>query len=80
MTTKRDYLLPPGFGDLNQMVRVIGQDRQQLGVLTVLEATKIANEQAAELVMLAPNAKPPVCRIVDRPKFRREIEQRKSKL
>ena len=78
-STKRDCLLPSGCRDLNQMVRVIGQDRKQLGVFTVFEATKIANNQAAELVMIAPNAKSPICRVVDWLKFRREMAKRRRK-
>jgi translation initiation factor IF-3 len=78
MATRRDYRLPSGFGDLNQMVQVIGQDGKQLGVLTVFEAAKIAKEQAADLVAIAPNAKLPVCRIVDWPKLRRDKRKRRS--
>jgi translation initiation factor IF-3 len=79
MTAKRDALLPSGLKNLNQMVRVIGQNREMLGVLTVLEATKIAKQQSADLYVVAPNAKPPVCRIVDWPKFFREMAERERK-
>lgn len=79
MSTKRDYLLPSGCSDLSQIVRVIGQDGTQLGLFSVFEATQMAENQKADLVMIAPSAKPPVCRIVDVPKFRQEMGKRKRK-
>ena len=50
-------------------VRVLGEDKQQLGVLTLGEALSIARSQNLDLVEIAPNATPPVCRIVDYGKF-----------
>jgi translation initiation factor IF-3 len=64
-------------------VRVIGVDNEQLGVMSIQDARKLADEAGVDLVKIAPNAKPPVCRIVDYGKFkyeqlRKEKEARKK--
>jgi len=59
-------------------VRVIGVDGEQLGVMATSEAFRLADEAEVDLVMIAPTAKPPVCRIVDYGKFRYE-QMRKEK-
>ena len=66
MPKKRNCLLPLGLKDLSQTVRVVGQDARQIGLLTVAEATQAAASEGAELVVIAPRARPPVCRIVKR--------------
>ena len=53
-------------------VRVIGNESQQLGVFSLHDAIKMAQTQGMDLVEIAPNATPPVCRIVDYGKFRYE--------
>lgn len=53
-------------------VRVISTDGQQLGVLQLGEAINLARSKAVDLVEIAPNATPPVCRLVDYGKFRYE--------
>ena len=53
-------------------VRVIGTDGQQLGVLGLGEAINLARSHGVDLVEIAPNATPPVCRLVDYGKFRYE--------
>jgi translation initiation factor IF-3 len=53
-------------------VRVINQDGEQLGIVPIAEASKIAEEAQLDLVEIAPNAEPPVCRIMDYGKFRFE--------
>ncbi len=53
-------------------VRVIDQDGQQLGVMSSDEARGIAEERGLDLVEVAPNARPPVCRIMDFGKFQYE--------
>jgi len=57
-------------------VRVIGTDGKQLGVLSLGEALTLARSQGVDLVEIAPNATPPVCRIVDYGKFRYEQAKR----
>jgi translation initiation factor IF-3 len=53
-------------------VRVIGVDGKQLGVLSLAEALNMARANVVDLVEIAPNATPPVCRLVDFGKFRYE--------
>lgn len=53
-------------------VRVIGVEGQQLGVIPLGEAINLARTHAVDLVEIAPNATPPVCRLVDYGKFRYE--------
>ena len=53
-------------------VRVIGADGEQLGIMSARDAQKLAQEAELDLVKIAPNAKPPVCKIVDYGKFRYE--------
>ena len=53
-------------------VRVVGHDGKQLGVLALGEAINLARTHGVDLVEIAPNATPPVCRLVDYGKFRYE--------
>ncbi len=53
-------------------VRVIGADGHQHGVLSLQDALNLARNQGVDLVEIAPNAAPPVCRLVDYGKFRYE--------
>jgi len=53
-------------------VRVIAPDGEQLGILDVSEALVKANEFGLDLVEVAPNVEPPVCKIMDYGKFRYE--------
>ncbi len=50
-------------------VRLIGSDGEQLGVVSSNEAKRLAEESDLDLVMISPNAKPPVCKIMDYGKF-----------
>ncbi len=59
-------------------VRVIDEDRQQLGVMTLNEALKLAQAKNLDLVEIAANATPPVCRIVNYGKFLYEEAKRDS--
>ena len=59
-------------------VRLIGEDGEQLGIMSSREAMKIAQEAELDLVKIAPAAKPPVCKIIDYGKFRYE-QSRKEK-
>ena len=59
-------------------VRVIGEDGEQLGIMSAAEAQKIADDAGLDLVKIAPTAKPPVCRVVDYGKFKYE-QARKEK-
>jgi translation initiation factor IF-3 len=57
-------------------VRLIGAEGEQLGVMTPEEARARAEEEGFDLVEVAPNAKPPVCRIMDYGKYK--YEQKKK--
>ena len=64
-------------------VRLIADDGEQLGIVSAKEALDIAIERGMDLVKIAPQAQPPVCRIMDYGKFRfeqakREKEARKN--
>ena len=53
-------------------VRVIGMDGKQIGILPLGEALTLARQHGVDLVEVAPNANPPVCRLIDYGKFRYE--------
>ena len=59
-------------------VRVIDVDGTQLGVFTVKDALKLSNERGQDLIEIAPQAKPPVCKIIDYGKFRYEQQKREK--
>ena len=59
-------------------VRVIGDDKKPLGIYTLHEAINLARAQGVDLVEVAPNAVPPVCRLVDFGKYRYEIAKREK--
>jgi len=59
-------------------VRVIDVDGSQLGVFTVKDALKVASERGQDLIEIAPQAKPPVCKIIDYGKFRYEQQKREK--
>ena len=64
-------------------IRVIGDDGSQLGIMSSKDAQKLANQKNLDLVMIAPQATPPVCRIMDYGKYRfeqakKEKEARKN--
>ena len=54
-------------------IRLIGEDGEQLGIMSARDALKIAREAELDLVKIAPTAKPPVCKIVDYGKYRYEL-------
>ena len=60
-------------------VRLIGADGEQIGIKSTDEALKYAWDQNLDLVEVAPDAKPPVCRVMDYSKYKYEQEQ-KAKL
>jgi translation initiation factor IF-3 len=58
---------------------VIDVDGKQLGVFLIKDARRLAGERGKDLVEIAPQAKPPVCKIIDYGKFRYE-QQKKEKI
>ena len=59
-------------------IRLIGEDGEQLGIMSARDAMKLAREADLDLVKIAPNAKPPVCKIVDYGKYRYEQARREK--
>ena len=64
-------------------LRVVDSDGTQLGIMPLKQALELAEQRDLDLVKIAPQAKPPVCKIIDYGKFRfeqskREKEQRKN--
>lgn len=57
-------------------VRVIGVNNEQVGVLSLGDAINMARANGVDLVEIAPNATPPVCRLVDFGKYRYELSKR----
>ncbi len=58
-------------------MRLIGLDGEQLGIVKTPEALRLAEENEVDLVEIAPNASPPVCRLMDYGKFKYQ-EQKKA--
>ena len=59
-------------------VRLIGADGEQIGIVSSKEAQKIADEAGLDLVKIAPNAKPPVCKVIDYGKYRYELARKEK--
>ena len=59
-------------------VRLIGPDGEQIGAVSSREAQKIADEAGLDLVKIAPNAKPPVCKVIDYGKYRYELARKEK--
>ncbi|MDD4939267.1 MAG: translation initiation factor IF-3 [Candidatus Omnitrophica bacterium] len=57
-------------------VRLVGPDGNQLGVVPIQNAIDIANQHELDLVEVAPQASPPVCRIIDFSKFKYDQEKK----
>lgn len=57
-------------------VRLIGENGEQLGIMSAKEAMKLAEEAELDLVKIAPTAKPPVCKIIDYGKYRYEMARK----
>jgi len=59
-------------------VRVVGEDGEQLGIMSAKDAMKIAREANLDLVKIAPQAKPPVCKVIDYGKYRYELARKEK--
>ena len=59
-------------------VRLIGENGEQLGVMSARDALKLAKEAELDLVKIAPTAKPPVCKIIDYGKYRYEMARKEK--
>ncbi len=59
-------------------VRVIGEEGEQLGIMSIKEAMALAEEAGVDLIKIAPTAKPPVCKIADYGKYKYEQMRREK--
>ena len=60
-------------------VRVVGPDGEQVGVIDTHDALRMAQDAGLDLVEVSPDARPPVCKIMDYGKFKYELSKRESK-
>lgn len=61
-------------------VRVVNEQGEQLGVMPTAQALKLAEEQQLDLVNIAPNAKPPVCKLMNYGKYRFEQSKKEKEI
>ncbi|KIR01593.1 Translation initiation factor 3 [Lachnospiraceae bacterium TWA4] len=59
-------------------IRVIGVNGEQVGIMSARDAMKLAQEADLDLVKVSPNAKPPVCKIIDYGKYRYEMARKEK--
>ena len=60
-------------------VQVISSDGQNLGILNTQEAITIAKNEGLDLIEIAQNAKPPVCKIMDMGKYKYDAQKKANK-
>ena len=63
----------------SQDVQVIASDGDNLGILNLNDAIDRAKEQGLDLIEIAPNAKPPVCKIMDMGKYKYDAQKKANK-
>lgn len=59
-------------------LRVLGDDGEQFGIISRDQAMHIANEKSLDLVLMSPDAKPPVAKIMDYGKYKYQLEKKKK--
>ena len=59
-------------------VRLVGENGEQLGIVSVLEAKKIATQKSLDLALISPNATPPVCKVMNYGKYRYEVQKKEK--
>ena len=60
-------------------VQVISSNGENLGILNLSEAIRKAKNEGLDLIEISPNAKPPVCKIIDNGKYKYEIQKKENK-
>ena len=60
-------------------VQVIGSDGKNLGIINTNKAIVMAKEEGLDLIEIAPNANPPVCKIIDMGKYKYDIQKKANK-
>ena len=59
-------------------VRLISDSGEQLGIMSARDAQKIADEKGLDLVKISPQAKPPVCKIMDYSKYKFDLAKKEK--
>ena len=59
-------------------VRCIGDDGEVYGIISSAQAQEIANSKGLDLVLISPNANPPVCKVMDYGKYRYQMEKKQK--
>ena len=59
-------------------VRLIGEEGEQLGIMSAKDAYNLASSKNLDLVKISPNSTPPVCKIMDYGKYKYEIAKKKN--
>jgi len=75
-TTISDLMINEQIRD--KEIRLVGSNGEQLGIMSARDAMKLAIEAELDLVKIAPNAKPPVCKIIDYGKYRYEMARKEK--
>ena len=75
-TTISDLMINEQIRD--REIRLIGENGEQLGIMSAKDAMKLAREAELDLVKIAPTAKPPVCKIIDYGKYRYELARKEK--
>ena len=75
-TAISELLINGKIGD--REIRLIGSQGQQIGIMNSRDALKMAREEELDLVMIAPTANPPVCKIIDYGKYRYEMARKEK--
>lgn len=65
---------------LNSDVRIVGEENEAIGIMRLSEALALADDGNADLVLIAPQGNPPVCRVMDYGKFKFEQSKRDKEL
>ena len=60
-------------------VQVISSEGQNLGILSTKEALYLAEQEGLDLIEISPNAKPPVCKIIDMGKYKYDLQKKANK-
>ena len=61
-----------------QQVRVISEDGEQIGIQPLQQALSLANERKLDLVEIAPQASPPVCKLIDYGKYKYQLQKKQA--
>jgi len=75
-TAISELLINGKIGD--REIRLIGSQGEQVGVMSSKDALKMARDEELDLVMIAPTANPPVCKIIDYGKYRYEMTRKEK--